>query len=125
MQKAFHRERITFLRLVETRESLPFPRRGNGVSWDHKYGVLIHLDDKDHYTWEDRLMERADGSKTHQIAGEISYDVPGRSQLLTAPPQNPSRLDTLGLIGKGNGRFKRLPWKTREAIAIYVPIREA
>jgi hypothetical protein len=48
LRKAFQPSEILLERLVKVCESLPFPLRGNVVSWGHDYGGLHFLDDLNH-----------------------------------------------------------------------------
>lgn len=124
LQEAYHPEAVRLARLLEVCRSLPFPLQGTGVSWGHDYGGLVLLDSQSYYPWEERLIERHEGSITCQHAKENPYDVLEIQRLLKEPPQCPpcwEKLSSSRPISKKGDYFARLPWEIREEIAIYLP----
>jgi hypothetical protein len=101
---------------------LPFPLRGNGVSWGHDYGGLHFLDDLNYYPWDDRLLEECHNAKLLLYAKSDPYDVPEIPTLLATRLEHPTELP---LNTQLNDCFSRLPWEILEAIAVKVPTEDA
>ena len=114
LQRVFQPGEIPLERLVEVCESLPFPLRGNGISWGHDYGGLHFLDNLNYYPWEDRLLEECHNAETLLYAKSNPYDVPEIPTLLAARLDHPTELP---LDGKASDCFSSLPWEILEAIA--------
>ncbi|RFU28209.1 hypothetical protein B7463_g8130, partial [Scytalidium lignicola] len=115
LQRAFQPSEIPLERLVEVCESLPFPLRGNGVSWGHDYGGLHFLDDLNYYPWDERLLEECHNATLLLYAKRDPYIVPQIPTLLVTRLEHPTELP---LNTQPNDCFSRLPWEILEAIAV-------
>jgi hypothetical protein len=122
LQRVFQPGEIPLERLVEVCESLPFPLRGNGISWGHDYGGLYFLDNLKYYPWEDRLLGEGHNAETLLCAKSDPYDIPEISTLLTTRLDHPT---VLPLDKKLHDCFSRLPWEILEAIAVKLPTDHA
>ncbi|TVY93033.1 hypothetical protein LAWI1_G004137 [Lachnellula willkommii] len=122
LQRAFQPSEIPLERLVEVCESLPFPLRGNVVSWGHDYGGLHTLDDLNYYPWDDRLLEECHNGKVLLYAKSDPYDVPEIPKLLVTRLEHPIELP---LNTQLNDCFSRLPWEILEAVAVNLPTDDA
>ena len=122
LQKAFQPREVPVSRLLDICESLPFPLRGNSVSWGHDYGSLVALDDKNCYPWEDRLIEQFNDPQIRFYAQENPYNIPDIPALLASRLEHPPEWmrET-----RQNDCFSSLPWEILEAIAIKLPTDDA
>ncbi|KAH0550938.1 hypothetical protein GP486_007698 [Trichoglossum hirsutum] len=121
LQKALEPNNTPLERLLVVCRSLPFPLRGFGVCWGHGYGGLAYFDSRDHYPWEDRLVEQYDSPDICHYARENPYDVPEIPGLLMARSQEPLHL----ILKTQEDCFSTLPWEILEAIAINLPTGDA
>ncbi|KAI9781319.1 MAG: hypothetical protein M1839_006112 [Geoglossum umbratile] len=122
LQKAIEPDSIPLERFLGVCRSLPFPLRGVGVCWGHDYGGLNLFNNRDHYPWEDRLMEQYSSSETRQRAEENPYDVPEIRRWLMVHLQKPPHLVSKT---RGGDCFSTLPWEILEAIAINLQTSDA
>lgn len=118
LQKSVEPNTIPLGRFFRICSSLTFPLRGIGVSWGHDYGGLSKIDTKDHYPWEDRLVDQYNESESYQYAKYNPYDVPEVFELLNMSSQEKQNYE---LCVTGTDCFSVLPWEIREAIAIILP----
>ncbi|KAE9374035.1 hypothetical protein N431DRAFT_481358 [Stipitochalara longipes BDJ] len=122
LQRVFQPGEIPLKRLVEVCESLPFPLRGNGISWGHDYRGLYFLDNLKYYPWEDRLVGKCHNAKTRFYAKSNPYDIPEISTLLATRLDHPTELQ---VDKKLHDCFSRLPWEILEAIAVNLTTDDA
>jgi len=122
LQRAFQPGDIPLERLLEVCKSLPFPLRGNGVSWGHDYGGLHFCDNLNYYPGDDCLLEEFHNAKLLLYAKSNQYDVPEIPILLAKRLEHPIELP---LNTQLNGCFSNLPCEILEAIAVKLPTNDA
>lgn len=145
LEKTHHAQPVPYSRLYEVCHSMPFPLRDCGLSFGHDFGGLVLIDNKNYYSWEDRVFERdPQNFKQLQLTYRNPLNVPEVGQLLKKRRQvisksrnlrctrqtrqngnnlskSPSEEDTFGKLLSSSHIFNRLPIEIRDMIAYLLP----
>ena len=111
-------------RLLQVCKSLPFPLRYTGVSWGHGYEGITSHDSEKYYPWEDGedyIRSRSEEVDVYRIAKTDPFNIPNIQGVVANSAQSPSS----GVFTQGTDCFARLPWELLEAVAIYLPTKDA
>ena len=114
LNRAISPPSVPLERLLRLCESLPFPLRFDGVSWDHGYGGLTVYDDQHCYPWEDRV-------KVDRSFLEIHPEVESDPMKITWPlplAQPQSHGSSSVSSYRTRDCFSCFPWEILELIAI-------
>ncbi|GAB0144114.1 hypothetical protein EsHS_00004603 [Epichloe bromicola] len=118
-------ESIPLRALFNVCKSLPFPSEGTGLSWGHSFGGLVMVNERDHYPWEDRFVDRDGDSSQCEAARHDPYHVPEIQLLPLESPKYPefAMLPQPQLLVANS--FSALPPEICVEIASYLPTVDA